>query len=163
MNIRDLRAHVLSTVLATSVVGGFAGLGTHPVLAQSITVTTAFPFCVNNQAYPKGRYQFTHVSRWFLSIRDVNGGRESLFLVRPQDHDPHGLATGGVRSAPGVTFHVFDDFTELQAFDDLDSGLTFELIRHRISRDKLMNHGSLEPANCFNQKVSIPSRNTTSR
>jgi hypothetical protein len=130
MNIRNLRARIVSTMLAIGVVGGFVGLGTHSVLAQSITVTTPFPFCVNNQAYPKGRYEFTHISEPFLSIRDVNWGGESLYLIRPEDSVAQGVATGRVRSARGATFHIFQGFRELQTFDDPDSGLTFELIGH---------------------------------
>jgi hypothetical protein len=163
MNIRNLRARIVSTMLAISVVVGFPGLGTHSALAQSITVTTPFPFCVNNQAYPKGRYEFTHISQWLLLIRDVNGGGESLFPIRPEDRVAQGLATGRARSARGVTFHTFQGFRELEAFDDPDSGLTVELIGQRISRDKTNTHGSLEPINCFNQKFPIRGRNTTGR
>ena len=153
MNIRNLCAHIVSTMLAIS------GLGTRSALAQSLTVTTPFPFCVNNQAYPKGRYKFTHISEWFLSIRDVNGGGESLFLIGPEDLATQGVATGRVRSGRDVTFHVFQGFRELQAFDDPDSGLTFELIGKGISRDKLKTRGSLEPINCFNEKSPNTDRN----
>jgi hypothetical protein len=161
MNIRNLRAHIASTILTISLVVGFPGLGTRSALAQSVTVTTPFPFCVNNQAYPKGSYEFTHISQWFLSIRHVNGGGKSLFLVRPEDRDAQGLVTGRVRSAHGVTFHTFQGFRELQAFYDPAADLTFELIGQRISRDKLNIHGSLEPVNCFNQKLPIRGGNTT--
>lgn len=159
MNIRNLRAHIVSAMLAISVVVGFSGLGTHSALAQSITVTTPFPFCVNNQAYPKGSYKFTHISQWLLSIRDVNGGDESLFLIRPEGRVAQGLETGRVRSARGVTFHTFQDLRELQAFQDPDSGVTFELIGQGISRDKSKTRGSLEPINCFNEKPLMRARN----
>lgn len=161
MNIRNLRAHIVSTMLAVSVVVGFPGLGTHSALAQSITVTTPFAFCANNQAYPKGRYKLTHISQWVLLIRDVNSGGESLFLIRPEDRIAQGVATGRVGSAHGVTFHTFHGFRELQAFDDPDSGLTFELVGQGILRDELKTRGSLEPINCFKEKSPISGRNMT--
>ena len=162
MNIRNLCAHIVSTMLSMSAVAGFLGLGMNSVLAQSVTATTPFPFCVNNHAYPKGRYEFTHVSPSFLSIRDMKGGGRSFFLIGPEDR-AQSLAPGRVRSAPGVTFHTFQGFKELQTFDDPDSGLTFELVGQGILRDKLKTHGSLEPINCFNEKSSNRGRTTTGR
>jgi hypothetical protein len=155
MNIRNLRSRIISTMLAIGIVLAFPGLGTRSASAQSITVTTLFPFCVNNQAYPAGRYRFVHISEWFLSIRNVNGGSERLFLIRPEDPVAQGVATGRVRSARDVTFHTFQGFKELQTFDDPNSGVTFELNGQGISRDKTNTHGSFEPVNCFSQKSAF--------
>src|ERR1700678_1769648 len=84
MNLRNLSHRIVSSMLALGMIGILAGLGAHSASAQSITATTPFPFCVNNQAYPMGTYRFTLISQWILSIRNMNGGGESLFPIHPE-------------------------------------------------------------------------------
>ena len=113
MKIRNLFNRFASSMLALSIVGSLAGLGTHSVSAQSILVTTPFPFCVNNQAYPKGSYRFTLLSHWILSVRNVNGEQERMFPVGPKDGGAQGLVSGPMGSAAGVTFRSFPGFTKV--------------------------------------------------
>jgi hypothetical protein len=160
MNIRNLCNRFVSSMLAVGIVGSLAGLGAHSVSAQSITVTTSFPYCVNSHAYPKGKYQFTLISQGLLSIRDVNGGSEKLFPVHPEFAGAHGLA-----GAPmgGLTFRAFQDVRELQAVYEPGSNLIFELIGQESPRENLKTRGSLKSTNCFTEESSIRGRNTTGR
>jgi hypothetical protein len=161
MNFRNLSNRIVSSTLALGIVGGLAGLGAHSVSAQSMTVTTPFPYCVNNQAFPRGTYQFTHVSPWLLSIQDVKGGSEKLFLVRPEGGGPQGLASGPAESVGGATFRMIQGLRELKAVNEPGSNLTLELISQGTARDKSTTNGSLEPINCFSQKSSMRSKSTT--
>jgi hypothetical protein len=149
MKIRNLSNRFASLMLALSIVGSLVGLGTHSVSAQSILVTTPFPFCVNNQAYPKGSYRFTLLSHWILSVRNVNGEQERMFPVGPKDGGAQGLVSGPMGSAGRVTFRSFQGFKELYAVHEPASDLTFELIGQRFSGENLKTRGSPKPTNCF--------------
>lgn len=59
-------------------------LGTQTATAQAIIVTTP-AFSAGSQSFPAGTYQFTRLSEWSLSIRNLNGGGEKLFMVRPEE------------------------------------------------------------------------------
>ena len=163
MNIRNLSNRFASLMLALSIVGSLAGLGTHSVSAQSILVTTPFPFCVNNQAYPKGSYRFTLLSHWILSVRNVNGEQERMFPVGPKDGGAQGLVSGPMGSASGVTFRSFQGFKELDTVHEPVSGLTFELIGQRSRGENLKTRGTPKPTNCLTEESSIRGRNTTGR
>jgi hypothetical protein len=104
MNLRNLCDRIVSSTLALGIVGGLVGLGSHSVSAQSITATVPFPFCVNNQGYPMGKYRLTLISPWLLSIRNVDGGGERLFQVHPEVGASQDLASGPAGSVGGVTF-----------------------------------------------------------
>jgi hypothetical protein len=69
-------------------------MGTQTASAQSIIVTTPFAFSVGNEFYPVGTYKFNVVSEWFLSIRNVNGGGERFFIVRPEEKASRGSRGG---------------------------------------------------------------------
>jgi hypothetical protein len=163
MKIRDLSNRLTSSMLALGMVGSLAGLGAHTVSAQSIVVTTPFPFCVNSQAYPKGSYRFTLLSHWLLSVRNVNGEQQRLFRLGPKDGGTQGSVSGPMGSAGGVTFRSFQGFKELDTVHEPVSGLTFELIGQRLSGENLKTRGSPKPTNCFTEESSIRGRNTTGR
>jgi hypothetical protein len=127
---------------------------------RSITVTTPFSYCVNNRAYSSGEYKFTVISQHLLSIRNVNGGGESLFLIRPEG-GAQGLARGPARSPGAITFRTFQGLRVLGTVFEPGSDSAFELISQGISRDRLKTRESLEPINCFSKKSSIHGRNTT--
>jgi hypothetical protein len=160
MNLRNLRDRIVSSMLAIGVVGGFVGLGSHSVSAQSITATMPFPFCVNNQAYPMGKYRLSLISPWLLSIRNVNGGGERLFQVYPVAGAPQVRVSGPVGSADGVTFSNFRGLRELRAVHEAGSDVTFELIGQGNPRNKLTTSGPLKPISCFTGESSIRDRNT---
>jgi hypothetical protein len=161
MNLKHLCDRIVSSMLALGIGGCLVGLGAHSASAQSITVTTPFPYCVNNQAYPRGEYKFNLITEWLLSIRSVDGGGESLFQVQPEVGVSQGLASGPEGSAGGVTFRAFQGFRELQSVHAPGSDLTFKLAGRRTARDKSKAHGSLQPINCFTEASLIRSRKVT--
>src|ERR1700733_4374007 len=145
MNPRNLCHRIVSSMLTLGMVCILAGLGAHSVSAQSITATTPFPFCVNNQPYPMGSYRFTLLSEWILSIRNMKDGGQSLFPVHPEVGGPQRR----VASADGVTFRNYQGLRELKDVHVAGSALTFELIGQGISTDKSRTGGPLEPKSCF--------------
>jgi hypothetical protein len=159
MNLRNLCDRIVSSMLALGMVGILAGLGAPSVSAQSITATTPFPFCVNNQAYPMGSYRFTLVSQWILSIRNMNGGGQGLFPIHPEAGGPQGR----VASVDGVTFRNFQGLRELKGVHVAGSALAFELIGQGISTDESKTGGPLKAISCFTKESSIRGRNTTGR
>jgi hypothetical protein len=94
MNREKFSSTFAKLILAAVSISGMLALGTQTAAAQAIIVTTPFAFSVGSQCYPAGRYQFTLLSEWFLSIRNVNGGGEKFFTVRPEENGPLGLHGG---------------------------------------------------------------------
>jgi hypothetical protein len=161
MNIRNLRARIVSSILALGIVVSLVGLGANSSLAQSITVTTPFSFCVNNQAYPKGRYEFTHISQWVLSIRNVNERDKSFFLIHPDDRVARGSTSDPVGSVSGLTFRTSQGFQELQAVHGPGFDFSVQLAGQMTPRDKSKNRGTPKPMNCFTERSSTRGRNKT--
>ena len=54
--------------------------------AQAIMVSTPFAFSAGSESYPAGTYEFTLVSDWSLSIRNINDGSERFFTTRPEEN-----------------------------------------------------------------------------
>jgi hypothetical protein len=155
MNLRNLCDRMLSSILAPAVVGSLIGLGAHSASAQSLIVTTPFSYCVNSQAYPVGKYQFTLISPWILSIRNVSGGAANFFAVHPEQDFPHGR----VSSAGGVIFATYQGVRALQAVYEPGSRFTSELISQGVPGDKLQTHRSFRQINCFSEGSSMRDRN----
>ena len=156
MNIRNLCDRMLSSILAPAIVGSFMGLGAHSVAAQSIIVTTPFSYCVNSRAYPGGNYQFTLISPWILSIRNVSGGAANFFAVHPERDFPHSR----VSSAGGLVFATYQGVRTLQAVYEPGSRFGSELISPGVPGDKLQTHRSFRQINCFAEGSSMRDRNT---
>src|ERR1700730_12868399 len=97
MNLEKFISTLAKLILGAIAIGGMLASGTQTATAQAITVTTPFAFSAGSQSYPAGTYQFTLLSEWSLSIRNVNGGGEKFFAVRPQGKLP-------LRSQGGLTF-----------------------------------------------------------
>jgi hypothetical protein len=133
MILRLVRNRIFTSMLALGVVGATLGMDARSASAQSITVTTSFPFCVNNQAFPRGTYRFTPLSQWILSIRDVNGENEELFPVRPEFSNREGSQIDPMWNAGGVTFRTSDGVRTLQAVYDpiSDRNLVFPVQHSR--------------------------------
>jgi hypothetical protein len=161
MNLRNQCDRIFAPVLALSIVATIVGLDAHSASAQSITVTTPFSYCVNTQVYPRGTYRFTLVSERLLSIRDVNGGGESLFLVRPEDRDTKGSAADRVTSADGLSFRTLHGVRELQGIHESGWNVAFELIGQGIWRDEAKARRPLKLANCSIEKSAIPRQKNT--
>ena len=163
MNLKNLCNRIGSSMLAPCIVASVAFLGAHSVSAQSITVTTTFPFCVNKEAYPIGTYQFTLLSDWILSVHNVNRKGEQMFAIRPGDGGIQGSASRAVRSVGGATFRTFRDFWELTTVSEPVADTAFELIEEGIQREKPETHRPVKPINCFTQQSTARTQNTAGR
>ena len=130
MNFRLVRNRIFTSMLALGIVGATFAMGACSASAQSITVTTPFPFCINNQAFPRGTYRFIPLSQWVLSIRDVNRESEELFPVRPEVRDRKSSETGPMWNVGGVTFRNSQGVHTLKAVYDPISDLSFEFPIH---------------------------------
>src|SRR5580704_14545737 len=97
MNLEKFISTLAKLILGAVALGGMLAFGTQNATAQAITVTTPFAFSAGSQSYPAGTYQFTRLSEWSLSIRNVNGGGERFFAVRPEEKVP-------LKSHGGLTF-----------------------------------------------------------
>jgi hypothetical protein len=94
MNLEKIISTLAKLILGAVALGGMLALGAQTATAQAITVTTPFAFSAGSQSYPAGTYQFTLLSQWSLSIRNVNGGGEKFFMVRPEENGAVGLQGG---------------------------------------------------------------------
>jgi hypothetical protein len=156
MNPGNLCHRIFSSILPSAIVGSFLGLAANSAWAQSIVVTTPFSYCVNYQAYRGGTYQFTLISPWVLSIRNVKGGAANFFPVHPEAVVAQDLDHSRVASTGGLTFATYSGVRELQAVHEPGSGFTSELVLRRT-------HGSLMRINCFSEGSSTRDRDTTGR
>jgi hypothetical protein len=135
MNLKSLFHPIVSTLVPLGLAASLAGATS--ASAQSIEVKAPFSFCVNNQVFAKGYYQFSLVSPWVLSIRDVHGKSEKLFAVRPESNDAH-------RSFRGLTFHTFQGMRELEAIHASATDGTFVLLGQE-PKHPLAGCGGAEP------------------
>jgi hypothetical protein len=73
------------SIFAAIVMIGILSLGAQTASAQSVNVTAPFSFVAGSQSYPAGTYEFTLISEWCLSIRNMSGGGEKFFTILPSD------------------------------------------------------------------------------
>lgn len=135
MNLRLVRNRIFTSMLALGLVGATFATGARSASAQSITVTTPFPFCINDQAFPRGTYRFTTVSEWILSVRDVNGENEELFPVHPEARNREDSQTGPMWNVGGVTFRTAQGVHTLKAVYDPTSDVSFEFPIHHSQEE----------------------------
>jgi hypothetical protein len=86
MNREKFKAICAKAIVAAVTASGLLALGTQAASAQAITATVPFAFSAGDQPFPSGTYQFTFLSGWFLSIRNVKGGGEKFFTTHPQQN-----------------------------------------------------------------------------
>jgi hypothetical protein len=122
-------------ILATVTTSGILALGTQTTSAQAIIVTTPFSFSAGNQFYPVGTYQFTLLSEWSLSIRNVNGGGEKFFTVRPEEDRSPG-------SYRGIIFRNSEGHKNLQAVYVPGTDRAAELLQNETVNNKAKRHVS---------------------
>jgi hypothetical protein len=89
MNREKFTAICARAIVAAVITSGILALGTRTASAQAITATVPFAFSAGDQQLPAGTYQFTFLSPWSLSIRNVKGGSEKFFTVHPEQNRPH--------------------------------------------------------------------------
>jgi hypothetical protein len=89
MNRENFTTLCTRAIVAAVITSGILALGAKTASAQAITATVPFAFSAGDQPFPAGTYQFTLLSPWFLSIRNVKGGGEKFFTVHPQQNGSH--------------------------------------------------------------------------
>ncbi len=128
MNRETFKAICAKAIVAAVTTSGLLALGAQTASAQAITATVPFAFSAGDQPFPSGTYQFTLLSSWFLSIRNVKGGGERLFAVHPQQNGSH---TAHAR----LVFHNSGGQRNLEAVYPSQSDGGAELLSYaRVSR-----------------------------
>ena len=130
MNYEQFKAICAKAIVAAIVTSGIFALGTRTASAQSIIATVPFAFSAGDQPFPAGTYQFTSLSDWSLSIRNVKGGGEKFFAVQPKQD-------GSRASRDGIVFHNSKGRTNLEAVYARESNRGAELITHAGASPKL--------------------------
>jgi hypothetical protein len=123
MNREKFKAICAKAIVAAVMTSGISALGTQTVSAQAIIATVPFAFSAGDQPFPSGTYQFTLLSSWFLSIRNVKGGGEKFFTIHPQQNGPHA-------SRDRIVFHNSGGQKNLEAVYLSKSDVGGELLPH---------------------------------
>jgi hypothetical protein len=132
MNREKFKAICAKAIVAAVTTGGLLALGTHAAAAQAITATVPFAFSAGDQLFPSGTYQFTLLSAWFLSIRNVKGGGEKFFTVHPQQN-------GSRTTRARIVFHNSGGQKNLEAVYLSKSDGGAELLPHARVSPKLQS------------------------
>ena len=131
MIYEKFKAICAKAIVAAIVTSGIFALGTHTASAQSIIATVPFAFSAADQSFPAGTYQFTSLSEWSLSIRNVKGGGEKFFTARPEQN--------GRASRSSVVFHNFKGQKILEAVYVPGSNISAELLPYTGASPKLQS------------------------
>jgi hypothetical protein len=130
MNYEKFKAISAKAIVAAIVTSGIFALGTQTASAQSIIATVPFAFSAGDQPFPAGTYQFTSLSEWSLSIRNVKGGGEKFFTVHPKQ-------SGSRASRDGIVFHNSEGRKNLEAVYMRESDRGSELLPYAGASPKL--------------------------
>lgn len=156
MNREKVTSTFAKLILVALCMGSILALGTQTAAAQeAIIVTTPFAFSAGTQSYPAGTYQFTLLSEWSLSIRNVNGGGERFFTVRPEENGALGLQGG-------LTFRTSEGHSSLQAVHVPDTDRAVELFQHDTQSNRAKSDLSLA-STVTSEKVTVEKHNATGR
>jgi hypothetical protein len=149
--IKSVFTYTKST-LAVVITSGILALGTQTVSAQAIIVTTPFAFSAGSQLYPAGTYQFTvKYESSLLSIRNVNGGGEKFFMVRPEVNKP-------LRPHSGLIFNHSDESNNLQAVRVPGTDRVAELTQQKSTSNE-KSHISLAATKMSTKKATVGNQN----
>jgi hypothetical protein len=155
MNREKFPSTFARLILVAVSISGMLALGTQTATAQAITVTTPFAFLAGSQSYPAGTYQFTLLSEWSLSIRNVNGGGERFFTVRPEENGASG-------SHGGLTFRNSEGHQNLQKVYVPGTMTAAELLPHdALSHRAKANISLASPVS--SEKVTTTTQNAMGR
>ena len=131
MNRKKLTATFVKAIVAAAfTASGILALGTQTASAQAIVVNIPFAFSAGDQLYPVGTYQFTLLSGWQLSMRNVKGGGERFFSIGPKQDASEG-------SHDAIVFRNFDGHNDLQAVYLPGSRISVELLPYDHASPKL--------------------------
>jgi hypothetical protein len=155
MNLERFISTLAKLILGAVAISGMLELSTQTATAQSITVTTPFAFSAGSESYPAGTYQFTLLSEWSLSIRNVKGGGERFFTIRPEE----GRALG---SNARLTFLNFEGHRNLQAVYVPGTDRVAELLPHDPLSRRAKSDASF-PSTASSENVTVVKQNGTGR
>ncbi|HYK37151.1 hypothetical protein [Alloacidobacterium sp.] len=156
MNRAKITSMFARLVLAAITVSGVLAMGTPNAAAQAIIVTTPFAFSAGSQTYPAGTYEFTLLSKWSLSIRNVNGGGQKFFTVRPEDNSLPG-------SKGNLIFRNSDGQQTLQSVYVPGTGRTAALLQLDEIGNRDKSDRSLASLHTASGKVTAGKQNATGR
>jgi hypothetical protein len=160
MNREKFTSTFAKLILAAGSMSAMLALGTQTAKAQAIIVTTPFAFSAGSQSYPAGTYQFTLVSEWSLSIRNVKGGGEKFFTVHPEEKGLPGLHGG-------LAFRNSEGHSNLQAVYVPGTDRAAELFQHGTRSDRRksdMAKSDLSLASTVSsENVTVGTQNATGR
>jgi hypothetical protein len=121
MNRKKLTASLVKAIVAAFTASGLLAMGMETASAQQIIVTVPFAFSAGDQPYPAGMYQFTLLSAWKLSMRNMNGGGERFFMVSPKQNGPK-------ESHAAIVFRNLTGHKDLEAVHVPGSDISAELL-----------------------------------
>jgi hypothetical protein len=155
MNLERIISTLAKLILGAVAIGGMLASGAETATAQAITVTTPFAFSVGSQPYPAGTYQFTRLSEWSLSIRNVKGGGEKFFVVHPEEKLPPA-------SHGGLTFRNSEGHQNLQAVYVPGTDSAAELFQHD-ARSQTAKSDISSASTVSSEKVTATKQNAMGR
>jgi hypothetical protein len=155
MNLEKFISTLAKLILGAVAISGMLELSTQTATAQAITATTPFAFSAGSESYPAGTYQFTLVSQWSLSIRNVKGGGERFFTVRPEEDRALG-------SNASLTFRNSEGHRNLQAVYVPGTDRVAELLPHDPLSRRAKSDASF-PSTASSEKVTVIKQNATGR
>jgi hypothetical protein len=156
MNLERIISTLAKLILGAVAIGGMLASGTQTATAQAITVTTPFAFSAGSQSYPAGTYQFTRLSEWSLSIRNVKGGGEKFFVVRPEAKLPP-------ESHGGLTFRNSEGHQNLQAVYVPGTDSASELFQHDARSQREKSDLSSASTSTSSEKATAGNQNAKGR
>ena len=156
MNLERFISTRAKLILAAFSMISMLALGTQTAGAQAVIVTTPFAFSAGSQSYPAGTYQFTRLSDWSLSIRNVKEGGERFFSVRPQEK--RALGSNG-----SLTFLDSEGHRNLEAVHVPGTDRVAELLPHDPLSRKAKSDASLASTSSASQKVMAGKQNAMDR
>jgi hypothetical protein len=154
MNREKFTSTFAKAILAAITTSGILALGSQTASAQAITVTTPFAFSAGNQFYPVGTYEFTILSEWSLSIRNVKGGGERFFTVRPGENGSPALHAG-------IVFRNSEGHKNLQAVYMPGTDRGAELLHNEPVNNNAKHHASDPSTTMSFAKISVGEQNAT--
>jgi hypothetical protein len=154
MNCEKFISTLAKLILGAIAIGGMLALGAQTATAQAIIVTAPFAFSAGSQSYPAGTYEFTRLSEWSLSIRNVKVGGERFFTVRPEEN-------GALGSNGSLTFLDSEGHRNLQAVYVPGTDRVVELLPHDPLSRKAKSDTSLASTSSASQKVTAGKQNAT--
>jgi hypothetical protein len=121
MNRKKLTATLVKAIVGALTASGLLAIATQTASAQQIIVTVPFAFSAGEQLYPSGTYQFTLLSAWKLSMRNMNGGGERFFMVSPKQNGPK-------EAHASIVFRNVTSLKDLEAIHVPGSDISAELL-----------------------------------